>query len=184
MGKVILISVLVVIVFLIVLVVSYNKLVQAKLKVANAWSTIDVQLLRRFDLIPNLNEMVKGYMKHEKDTLIDITKLRSAYKESDFVEEKVKTSETMEQYLKQLVATVEYYPELKSNETVKQIMFELKETENKIAFSRQFYNDAVYMYNQRIECFPQNIVAKLFHFKAKQNLEIPEVARTSMNLEW
>ena len=140
--------ILAVLVIIIVIVISmYNSLVQARLKVDNAWSQIDVQLQRRFDLIPNFVETVKGYMTHEKETFEKIAALRTSWANATSVSES--------------------YPELKANQNFADLSEELRNTENKISFSRQFYNDAVTMYNAKLQLFPSNIVAGMFNFTAR-----------------
>ena len=146
----------IVVVIAIILVVIYNNLVTLRQRVQNAWSQIDVQLQRRFDLIPNLVETVKGYMKHEESTLTKVTDLRSSWAKASTVEEKANLDN----------AVAENYPDLKADQSFNAMQAELSETENKIAYSRQFYNDTVTMYNTKLETFPSNLVANMFGFKA------------------
>ena len=160
---------LIVIAALIIWVISiYNSLVKSKLKVDNAWSQIDVQLQRRFDLIPNFVETVKGYMKHESETFEKITALRTSWANSSSVGEKAKLDGELSGALKTIMAVSENYPELKANTNFSELSEELRNTENKISFSRQFYNDSVTMYNTKLELFPSNIVAGMFNFKARE----------------
>ena len=132
----------------------YNGLVQSKIKVDNAWSQIDVQLQRRFDLIPNFVETVKGYMTHEKETFTKIS-------------EKAILDNQVSSALKTIMAVSESYPELKANQNFADLSEELRNTENKISFSRQFYNDTVTMYNTKLQVFPSNIIASMFHFTSR-----------------
>ncbi len=145
----------------------YNGLVQAKIKVDNAWSQIDVQLQRRFDLIPNFVETVKGYMTHEKETFEKITALRSSWANSTTVSEKASLDGELSNALKTIMAVSENYPDLKANQNFSELSEELRNTENKISFSRQFYNDTVTMYNTKLQVFPSNIIAGIFHFTAR-----------------
>ena len=163
---------LIVIVLLIIWVVAiYNGLVSAKLKVENAWSQIDVQLQRRFDLIPNFVETVKGYMTHESETFEKITNLRTSWANSSTVGEKAKLDNELSGALKTIMAVSENYPDLKASTNFSDLSEELRNTENKISFSRQFYNDSVTMYNTKLEVFPSNIIANMFNFKSKELFE-------------
>ena len=156
---------LAIIVVIIVFVVSlYNSLVTLKMKVQNAWSQIDVQLQRRFDLIPNFVETVKGYMTHEKETLEKVTELRTSWANASSVKDKADLDGQLSSALKTIMAVSENYPELKANQNFMQLSEELRNTENKIAFSRQFYNDTVTMYNTKLQVFPSNIIAGMFNF--------------------
>ena len=149
------------------LVITYNGLVVARQKVKNAWSQIDVQLQRRFDLIPNFVETVKGYMAHEKDTLAKVTELRTSWANAGTVNEKAELNNQLSGALKTIMAVSENYPDLKANQNFLDLQEELRNTENKISFSRQFYNDTVTMYNTKLEVFPSNIVANWFKFTAE-----------------
>ena len=161
------IIVAIVVILIIAVIGMYNSLVQARIKVDNAWSQIDVQLQRRFDLIPNLVETVKGYMTHEKETFEKITNLRSSWSESKSVSEKASLDNELSNTLKTIMAVAENYPDLKANQNFSELSEELRNTENKISFSRQFYNDTVTMYNTKLEVFPSNIIAGIFKFKAR-----------------
>ena len=163
---------LVVIVLLIIWIIAmYNSLVSAKLKVDNAWSQIDVQLQRRFDLIPNFVETVKGYMAHESETFEKITALRTSWSNSSSVGEKAKLDNELSETLKTIMAVSENYPDLKANTNFSELSEELRNTENKISYSRQFYNDSVTMYNTKLELFPSNIIANMFNFKSRELFE-------------
>ena len=156
-------------IIIIALIAMYNSLVQARIKVDNAWSQIDVQLQRRFDLIPNFVETVKGYMTHEKETFEKISSLRTSWANAGSVSEKAKLDGELSTALKTIMAVSESYPDLKSNQNQNfaQLSEELRNTENKISFSRQFYNDTVTMYNTKLEVFPSNIIAGMFNFKPR-----------------
>ena len=156
----------IVVVIAIVLVVIYNQLVTLRQRVQNAWSQIDVQLQRRFDLIPNLVETVKGYMTHEQETLTKVTDLRSAWADAKTVEQKAELEGQITDTLKTIMAVAENYPNLKADQSFNNLQAELSDTENKISYSRQFYNDTVTMYNTKLETFPSNLVASMFGFKA------------------
>ena len=157
----------IVVVLIIAVIGMYNSLVQSKIKVDNAWSQIDVQLQRRFDLIPNFIETVKGYMTHEKETFEKIASLRTSWANANSVSEKAELDNQLSTTLKTIMAVSENYPELKANQNFSELSEELRNTENKISFSRQFYNDAVTMYNAKLQLFPSNIVAGMFNFKAR-----------------
>jgi len=167
--------ILIIAVVLLFIVISiYNSLVKAKLNVENAWSQIDVQLQRRFDLIPNFVETVKGYMTHEKETFEKIAALRTSWANASSVHDKANLDGELSSALKTIMAVSENYPDLKANENFMQLSEELRNTENKISFSRQFYNDSVTMYNTKLELFPSNIVASMFgaKFKAAELFEV------------
>ena len=163
------IIVLIIIVAIITVVISiYNSLVQSRNKVKNSWSQIEVQLQRRFDLIPNLVETVKGYMKHEEETLTKVTELRTSWAKASSINEKAELDNKLSSVLKTIMAVSENYPDLKANQNFLNLEQELKETENKISYARQFYNDSVTIYNTKTETIPTNIIASLFGFKAEE----------------
>ncbi len=174
----------VLIILLVIVVLMYNRLITLKNRVKNAWAQIDVQLKRRIDLIPNLVETVKGYVKHERETLEAITKARNLMKEAKSVNQKAKANTQLEKALKTLFAVVENYPNLKANENFMMLQEELAGTENKIAYARQYYNDAVMMYNTAIEKFPTNILAKLFGFKEAELFEVTEEERKAPKVKF
>lgn len=157
----------IVVILVIAIIGMYNSLVQSKIKVDNAWSQIDVQLQRRFDLIPNFVETVKGYMTHEKETFTKIAELRTSWANTQTVSEKADLDNQLSTALKTIMAVSENYPELKANQNFADLSEELRNTENKISFSRQFYNDTVTMYNTKLQVFPSNIIAGMFNFKAR-----------------
>ena len=162
-----------IILIIIILIISlYNNLVKASQKVKNAWAQIDTQLKRRFDLIPNLIETVKKYMEHEEKTLTEISKAKNMFNEALKIDEKANANDMLTNGLKNIFALAEAYPELKANQNFALLQEELSKTENKIAFSRQFYNDTVQMYNTLVMTFPTNLFAKIFGFKEEKFFEI------------
>jgi LemA protein len=150
----------------------YNALVRLRNQVENAWSQIDVQLKRRHDLIPNLVETAKGYMKHERDTFEAITKARSQAMGANTVSDASKAEGALGEALSKFMLVVENYPELKANQNFLSLQEELTSTENKISFARQSYNDQVLFYNNKIQMFPSNIVAGMFKFVKRDFFEI------------
>lgn len=150
----------------------YNSLVGLKLQADNAWSQIDVQLKRRYDLIPNLVEAVKGYMTYEKDTLERVIKARTQAIDATGLKDKAQAENFLTQTLRSLFAVVERYPELKANQNVLKLQEELTSTENKISFARQYYNDEVQRYNIKTKVVPSNVVADFVGFKEKEFFEI------------
>ena len=170
----ILVIVLIVIAFFaIILAVLYNRLVALRNRVKNAWSQISVQLKRRHDLIPNLVEAVKGYMKYEQETLTKVIAARSKAVSARGVKETAKAEGELGATLGHLLALFEKYPELKANENVMRLQEELTTTENQIAFARQFYNDSVMKLNNSLEQFPTNIIAGMFNFQHREFFEAP-----------
>lgn len=153
-------------------IVSYNSLVAWRQQVKNAWSQIDVQLKRRYDLIPNLVETVKGYAKHEKETLERVIQARNAAMQATNPKEAGQAETLLSGSLKSLFALSESYPDLKANQNFIQIQEELTGTENKISFARQFYNDTVAKYNTKIQSFPSNLLAGMFGFQENQYFEL------------
>ena len=174
-----------VIIVIIAVIAMYNSLVQARIKVDNAWSQIDVQLQRRFDLIPNFVETVKGYMTHESETFQKIAELRTSWANTESVSKKASLDNELSTALKTIMAVSESYPELKANQNFSELSEELRNTENKISFSRQFYNDTVTMYNTKLEIFPSNIIAGMFNFKARDLFETEnEEARKNVKVDF
>jgi LemA protein len=153
---------------------NYNGLVRLRNQLKNAWAQIDVQLKRRYDLIPNLVETVKGYMKHERETLEAVTKARNLAQQASSAGagERAKAEGELSSALSRLLAVVERYPDLKANQNFLALQEELTSTENKISFSRQFYNDSVLKFNNKTHMFPSNIVAGMFGFKAGEFFEV------------
>ena len=180
-----LIVVLVIVVLLIIyFVATYNKLVDLRNRVRDQWSQIDVQLKRRFDLIPNLVSTVKGYAKHESETLESVIEARNSYTTATTPHEKMQANNMLSDTLSKLFALAENYPDLKANQNFLELQTELQETEDKIAMARQFYNDTVLTYNDKIEMFPSNIVASMFKFKMEEFFKAEEEARQNVKVEF
>ena len=175
---------IIVAVIAILLVVIYNKLVTMRLRVKNAWSQIEVQLQRRFDLIPNLVETVKGYTKHESETLESVIKARNTYVSATTPEGQMKADGELEQAISKLFALAESYPDLKGNTNFQHLQTELTETESKIASARQFYNDTVLVYNNKIEMVPSNIIAGIFKFKQETFFEADAAERENVQVKF
>ncbi len=154
----------------------YNGLVQVRNAVKNAWAQIDVQLKRRHDLIPNLMETVKGYMTHERTTLENVTNARNMAAQASGVGQQGQAEANLNRAMSQFYVVVENYPDLKANQNFLALQEELASTENKIGFARQFYNDQVMQFNNRIQMFPSNIVAGMFGFKEAESFEIEDAA--------
>ena len=171
-GVIILLVVIAVVVLFVISM--YNSLIQLRNRVKNAWSQIDVQLKRRHDLIPNLIETVKGYMKHEREIMENITKYRSQAIDAKSVGEKAQAEGLLSGALGQLRVQVENYPDLKANQNFLALQEELTSTENKISFSRQSYNDQVLFYNNKIQMFPSNIIAGMFKFTEEEFFEVED----------
>ena len=177
--------ILALIVILIIYVVGvYNSLVVLRQKVKNQWSQIDVQLKRRSDIIPNLVETVKGYAKHEKETLQKVIEARNAYLAAESPEAKMKANGELTNLISKLFALSENYPELKADTSFLKLQSDLKETEDKIAYARQFYNDIVMKYNAKIETFPVNIIANWFKFETKEFFEAGEAEKENVNIKF
>jgi len=175
-------ALIVIVVFILAVVLGfigiYNALVRLRNRVKNAWAQIDVQLKRRYDLIPNLMETVKGYMKHERETLEAVTKARQiAIAASGGVADQARAENMLTQTLRSLFAVVENYPDLKANQNFLALQEELTSTENKIGFARQFYNDEVLRLNNKVEMFPSNMVAGMFTFKQAESFELEDEAQ-------
>ena len=165
----------IVVILLIILTGMYKGLVRLRNKVKNAWAQIDVQWKRRYDLIPNLVETVKGYVKHERETLEAVTNARNLAQQvssSTSVGERSKAEGELSSALSRLLAVVENYPDLKANRNFLALQEELTSTENKISFSRQYYNDSVLTYNNKTQMFPSNIIASMTGFKAGEFFEV------------
>jgi LemA protein len=166
-------------------VFTYNRLVRLRVRVENAWSQIDVQLRRRYDLIPNLIETVKGYAAHEREVFEDVTKARVMAQEASGVRNQADAENQVTQSLRQLLAVAENYPELKANQNFLALQEELTGTESKIAYARQFYNDEVAALNTLIQSFPASIVAGMGHFTPREFFEIDgEQARGPVRVQF
>ena len=159
------------------LVFLYNRLVQQRNRVDNAWAQVDVQLKRRVDLIPNLVETVKGYAAHERETFQAVTEARAAVQKAQTPHELAEAEGMLDRALGRLFAVAEAYPELQADENFRQLQSELSETENRIAVSRQIYNDTVLTYNTTIQSFPALMVAGTFGFQPREFYEVEEAAR-------
>lgn len=183
-GTIILIVVGVIVLLLLFFVIgTYNALIQLRNRVSDQWAQIDVQLKRRADLIPNLVETVKGYAGHEKETLDAVIEARNSFKSATTPEAEMKASGELTQALGRIFALAEAYPDLKANQNFLQLQAELTGIEEKIAYARQFYNDSVLTYKNKLEMFPANIVAGMFRFEPKaffetneQDREVPKVS--------
>jgi LemA protein len=170
-----LIVVLVVLAVIILSMISiYNSLIRGRNSVEEAFSTMDVYLKKRFDLIPNLVETVKGYAGHEKEVFENVTKARSNVMNASNIEEASEADNQLTGALKTLFAVAENYPELKANSNFQQLQSELTETEDKISYARQFYNDVVYKYNNACEQFPSSLFARMFNFHEAEFYKAPE----------
>jgi LemA protein len=163
-------------VILLWLVGAYNSLVRLRNRVENAWAQIDVQLRRRYDLIPNLVETVKGYAKHERELFEKVTQARAKAINASTVKEQSEAENMLTGALKSLFAVAENYPELKASQNFLMLQEELAGTEGKIAYARQFYNDSAMKFNTKQQVFPTNIIARLFGFKEKEYFEIEEAS--------
>lgn len=179
-GAVIGIVILVVVVLLVFFVISvYNKLVVLRNKVKNSWSQIDVQLKRRFDMIPNLVETVKGYAAHEESIFGEFARARGLFaqaQKSGNVAQAAEADKGITGALSRLMVVQEQYPELKANENFRDLMAQLKDTEDKIAYGRQFYNDTALKFNNTKEVFPTNVIANMFGFKSAEYFEVEDAA--------
>jgi LemA protein len=166
----------VVLLLALIVVALYNRLVRLRNRGENAWAQVDVQLRRRYDLIPNLVETVKGYASHERATFEEVTRARTAAQQAQTVQEQAQAENMLTQAIGRLFAIAEAYPQLRATENFQQLQAQLEETESKIAVSRQVYNDAVLTYDTALESVPTNIVAGMFNFEERQYFEIEEPA--------
>lgn len=165
-------------------VVTYNRMRTTSNRVDNAWSQVDVELRRRYDLVPNLVETVKGYAAHESETFEAVTRARAMGIEARSVPEQAEAEGLLTQALRQIFAVAEAYPQLKANENFLVLQEQLSSTEGRIAFSRQFYNDTVLRLNNMIQVFPNVIVAGAFRFKQREYFEIDEDSRGPVKVEF
>ena len=161
----------------------YNSFVKLNNKVKEAFSTMDVYLKKRWDLIPNIVENVKGYAKHEKDTLKEVVELRNSAYDKMSDEEKIKTNEKLSSGISEIMALAEAYPDLKANENFKDLSNQLTKVEDEIANSRKYYNGVVRMYNNKVEMFPSNVFAGLFGYKSKAMFEVSSNERENVKVE-
>ena len=180
LGAVIAVFVLIVLFF----VFAYNSLVTMRTRIDNAWSQIDVQLKKRYDLIPNLVEAVKGYTKHEKTVFESVTKARAQAMGAQTVSEKAQADNMLAGTLKSLFAVAENYPQLQASENFKMLQEELSGVESKIAYARQFYNDSVMSYNTSIQTVPTNMVAGMFKFTPRDFFKADEGERENVKVKF
>lgn len=174
----------IVVVFILWVVFLYNRMVVLRNRIENAWSQIDVQLRRRWDLIPNLVETVKGYAAHEKGVFEEVTKARSAMTQAQGVAAQGEAQNMITQALKSLFAVAEAYPDLKANQNFMMLQEELSGTESKIAYARQFYNDTVMAYNTLIQSFPANLLAGSFGFAEREYFPMEVAAREPVKVQF
>ena len=174
----------VVVLLVLLLIFLYNRLVRLRNRIDAAWSQIDVQLKRRYDLIPNLVETVKGYAAHERETLEAVTRARQQAVDARGIEDQAKAENFLTQTLRSLFAVAEAYPQLQANENFLALQEELTSTEGRIAFSRQFYNEQVLAYDNAIEVVPQNVVAGAFNFKPRAYFEAETASREPVNVDF
>lgn len=178
------ILVIVVAIILIYIIFKYNRFVVLQNRIDNAWGQIDVQLKRRFDLIPNLVSTVKGYAKHEKETFKMVTEARNLMKGATTTGKKAEANNMLTDALKSIFAVAEAYPDLKANQNFMQLQEELTGTENKISYARQFYNDSVLKFNNGIEVFPGSVIAKFMNLKEKEMFEVQGSEREPVKVEF
>ncbi len=174
-GLIVLLGLVLVVGFFVVAI--YNRLVRLRVRTEDAWSGIDVQLKRRYDLIPNLVQTVKGYAKHERETLDAVIKARQAGIDAGSVQEQAQAENMLTGALRQMFALSEAYPDLKANENFGRLQEELSSTENKIAFSRQHYNDTASRYNSTLQTFPTNLIGSMFDFVQRDFFEMEDAAQ-------
>ncbi|MGQ0831735.1 MAG: LemA family protein [Microthrixaceae bacterium] len=164
--------------------VTYNGLVALRNKIDNAWAQIDVQLKRRYDLIPNLVETVKGYAAHERETLDAVIKARNVAMSASGPQEQAQAENMISGALKSIFALSEAYPDLKANQNFLNLQEELTGTEGRIAYARQYYNDTVYRFDTKIQSFPANLLAKQFSFTVREYFEVDEAARGPVTVDF
>jgi len=169
---------------LLLLAFVYNKLVRLRNRTQNAWAQVDVQLRRRYDLIPNLVETVKGYAAHERGTFEEVTKARTAAQQAQGVQDQAQAENALTAAIGRLFAVAEAYPQLRATENFQQLQSQLADTEQKIAVSRQVYNDTVLTYNNATQTVPTNLVAGIFGFAPKDFFEIEEPAREAPQVKF
>jgi LemA protein len=182
--NVLLIVLAVIAVIVIFLVVTYNGLVKLRNRIENAWAQIDVQLKRRYDLIPNLVETVKGYASHERETLEAVTQARNMAVNAQGVGEQAQAENMLSGALKSLFAVSEAYPDLKANQNFLNLQEELTGTEGRIAYSRQFYNDSVLRYNTKIQTFPAVVIAGMMRFTPREYFEAEPESRDAVQVSF
>jgi len=173
-----------IVLFALYVVVVYNGLVVLRTRINEAFSGIDVQLKRRTDLIPNLLETVKGYAKHEKEVFENVTKARSALLKAETLGDKAKANNMLSTALKSLFAVAEAYPQLQASSNFQELQRQLEDTEDKIAYARQFYNGNVMEFNTRVNTFPSNVIANTFGFKENEFFHTEESEKTNVKVEF
>src|SRR5262249_29833739 len=181
---VVVVIVVVVVLVLLFLVYEYNKLVRLRNRTQNAWAQVDVQLRRRYDLIPNLIESVKGYAAHERQTFDDVTNARTAAQQAQSVPQQAQAENALTAALGRLFAVAEAYPQLRATENFQQLQQQLTDTEQKIAVSRQVFNDTVLTYNNSIQTVPTNIIAGFFKFEPRTFFEIEDPVREAPRVQF
>jgi LemA protein len=179
----------IIIIFFIIIVIAwlvliYNNLVTLKQRIDNAWSQIDVQLKKRYDLVPNLVETVKGYAKHEKEIIDNVVNARAMALKASNIKEKAKADAELTAALKSIIAIAENYPQLRASENFRLLQEQLEGIESKIAYARQFYNDSVLEYNTKIALFPNSIIASMFNFTPKEYFKIEEKERENIKVSF
>jgi LemA protein len=166
------------------LVLMYNRLVRLRNRSENAWAQVDVQLRRRADLVPNLVEAVKGYAAHEREVFEDVTKARAAAQQAQGVEQQAAAEGALSAALGRLLAVAEAYPQLRATENFQQLQAQLAETENRIAVSRQVYNDTVLTYDNALETLPTSVIAGIFNFRPRVYFETEGAAREAPQVQF
>jgi len=184
MGTAALVILAIVVVGVLMVIAKYNQLVGLRNRIENAWSQIDVQLRRRYDLIPNLVETVKGYAAHEKEVFEKVSEARSAMMSAQGAQAQGEAQNQITQALKSLFAVAEAYPQLRANENFMMLQEELSGTESKIAYARQFYNDQVMALNTLIQSFPTNMIAGMFGFRQHEYFQMEEAAREPIKVDF
>lgn len=178
------ILIVILLIIIIWIAATYNSLIVLKNRVKDQWSQIDVQLKRRFDLIPNLVETVKGYAKHEKETFDGVVNARNSFNSATTPEGEIKADNELTKAVSKLFALAESYPDLKANNNFQELQTELSETESKISYARQFYNDTVLKYNNKIQTVPSNIVANMFKFKPETFFEAKDTEKENVKVKF
>ena len=175
--------IIIIILLIVYIMASYNNFVKLNNKIKEAFSTMDVYLKKRWDLVPNLVEVVKGYAKHESETLESIVNLRNSAYDKMSVTEKIETNQQLTNGISKLIAVAESYPELKASQNFSDLMNQLSKVEDEIANSRKYYNAVVRQLNTKVEMFPSNIIAKIFGFKVSKMFEAGENERNNVKVE-
>jgi LemA protein len=184
MGLITTVIIAVVAIIVLYLIIAYNRLVVLRNRIDNSWAQIDVQLKRRFDLIPNLIETVKGYAKHERKVFTEVTAARTAMMNAGTLPEKAKANNALTSTLKSLFAVAEDYPKLQANQNFMMLQEELAGTESKIAYARQAYNDSVLSYNNGIQTFPTNTIASMFNFTQREFFKTEESEKAPVKVKF